>query len=92
MKLIKYILNADGSVPNYVVDGGYYAYENGNPSPQDLTLLGVALDTAQENAFNTQQEVVDYFVSIGGNSWVDESNNPIDLESAAAHILSISSS
>jgi hypothetical protein len=48
MKMIKYTLNADGTIPDYVLDGGYLAVANASSSPQDLDLIGVATDDAPQ--------------------------------------------
>ena len=48
MKMIKYTLNSDGTIPDYVADGGYLAKSNGSASPQDYDLIGVATDAAPQ--------------------------------------------
>ena len=60
MKIVIYNLNADGTVPEYIIDGGYFATPNNNLSPQDLDLVGSALDTAQQNGFVDQNELLTY--------------------------------
>ena len=75
MKIIKYTLKADGTIPDYVIDGGYLAASNSNPSPQDLDLIGVATDEASEFGFATEAELLEYAQGLGlhyTNSLTDE--------------------
>ena len=51
MKLIKYTLNTNGTVPDYVIDGGYFAVANGGVSPKDWDLVGVANDDSFQTGF-----------------------------------------
>jgi hypothetical protein len=51
MKLIKYTLTPEGTIPEYVVDGGYLAVANSGASPQDLDLVGVAKMMLQQEGF-----------------------------------------
>lgn len=60
MKVIVYTLNPDGTVPEYVVDGGYLPVSNLNKSPQDLDLIGIALDSAEQPGFNDMQSLINY--------------------------------
>jgi hypothetical protein len=60
MKLIKYTLNADGTIPDYVTDGGYLAAANGSASPQDLDLIGVATDAAPQTAIASEAALLAY--------------------------------
>ena len=60
MKMIKYTLNSDGTIPDYVVDGGYLAKSNGNASPQDHDLIGVATDTAPQAGYANEAALLQY--------------------------------
>lgn len=60
MKLIIYNLNADGTIPEYVTDGGYLATSNSNSSPQDLDLVGVATDAAPQSGFADEAALLTY--------------------------------
>jgi len=55
MKMIKYTLNSDGTIPDYVTDGGYLAKSNGSASPQDYDLIGVATDAAPQTGYVIKQ-------------------------------------
>lgn len=60
MKLITYTLKADGTIPDYVVDGGYLATPNNNDSPQDFDIVGVAYDDAPGRVFASEVELLNY--------------------------------
>ena len=60
MKLIKYTLTSQGTVPDYVVDGGYFPVKNNNPSPRDLDLVGIANDSANETSFANEAALLAY--------------------------------
>ena len=47
-KIIKYNLTAQGTVPAYIDDGGYYPKANGGSSPQDWDLIGATTDGSDE--------------------------------------------
>ena len=60
MKLIKYTLTPQGTIPEYVTDGGYFAVANGGASPQDLDLVGVANDVAPQVGFANEAALLAY--------------------------------
>jgi hypothetical protein len=60
MKMIKYTLNSDGTIPDYVVDGGYLAKSNGSASPQDHDLIGVATDAAPQTGYANEAALLQY--------------------------------
>ena len=75
MKLIKYTLTSEGTIPEYVVDGGYLPVKNSLAWPQDLDLIGVALDGATQTGFVNKEELTSYIESKGiefKNSLTDE--------------------
>ena len=47
-KIIKYNLEANGTIPTYIEDGGYYPKANGGSSPQDWDLIGATVDGSDE--------------------------------------------
>lgn len=85
MKVVVYTLNEDGTVPEYVIDGGYFPHSNENFSPQDWDLVGVAQDNAPGTVFSNQQSLKDYLISIGSDSWSDQYNNPINIDDAVSN-------
>jgi hypothetical protein len=60
MKLIKYTLNSNGTIPEYVTDGGYLSVANGGASPRDLDLIGVANDDASQTGFANEAALSAY--------------------------------
>ena len=60
MKLIKYTLNTNGTIPEYVTDGGYLAVANGDASPRDWDLVGVANDDAPQTGFANEAALLAY--------------------------------
>jgi hypothetical protein len=86
MKIIKYTLKADGTIPDYVIDGGYLASSNSNPSPQDLDLIGVAMNEASEVGFATEADLLEYAQGLDlhyTNSLTDEE---IPLETVVGQV------
>lgn len=65
MKIIKYTLNSDGTIPEYIIDGGYLTKYNGNPSPQDHDLIGIATDNAPEVGYASEAELLQYVEESG---------------------------
>jgi hypothetical protein len=86
MKLIIYTLLPDGTVPNYVLDGGYLACVNNNTSPQDLDLIGVATDEAEETSFANEPELLAY-VKLKNLQFIDSlTDKPIKQETIVSYI------
>jgi hypothetical protein len=65
MKLIKYTLTAEGTIPEYVTDGGYLPVKNDKAWPQDLDLVGVALDSASQAGFANKAALTAYIQNNG---------------------------
>jgi hypothetical protein len=76
MKMIKYVLTSEGTIPEYVIDGGYLPWENNGIWPQNLDLVGVANDSATEYTFANKASLTAYVESKGF-----EFKNPITEES-----------
>ena len=47
-KIIKFTLEADGTIPTYMNSGGFYPKANSNASPQDWDMIGATKDGASE--------------------------------------------
>jgi hypothetical protein len=60
MKLVVYTLNSDGSIPEYIIDGGYFGVSNNNLSPQNIDLVGVATNSAPQIGFANEVELLTY--------------------------------
>lgn len=79
--IASYVLNEDGNVPNYVIDGGYFAVGNDNPTPRDWTLVGVVTDDAPVSAITDLRA---YLVGVGAESWLQSDETPFDIDAAVA--------
>ena len=94
-KIIKYNLEANGTIPTYIDDGGYYPKANDNASPQDWDLIGAGQDGGSETGIGelaSEAAVKTYLDSYTGD-WTerDEDNRPdgttpFDQAAAAANI------
>ena len=58
--MIKYVLTPQGTIPEYVTDGGYFAWTNSGTWPQNLDLVGVANDSATETSFANEAALLAY--------------------------------
>ena len=47
-KIIKYNLTAQGTIPGYIDDGGYYPKANDTASPQDHDMIGATNNGSSE--------------------------------------------
>lgn len=87
-KIITYTLDADGTVPDFILDGGYFPSASDQESPQDWLLMGVASDTGPGDGFADAAAIESYLVSIGGETWTDPDGDPVDLAAQAASMWS----
>lgn len=88
MKLVIYKLNEDGTVPNFIVDGGYIPTPNGGVAPQDYNLIGISNNDLSENAFTNEDSLISY-INESGLSFTDpDTNESIPFEVIANSIWS----
>lgn len=80
MKLIKYTLTKEGTIPGYVVDGGYFAVQNNKSWPQNLDLIGIANDSATEESFANKVSLLAYVQEKGFTYKVPYTDEVIPLE------------
>lgn len=64
-----YRLNADGSVPHWVQDGGYFANEVGQDGPDNWELVGVLEDGSPALDLASLDDLKSYLSGIGAESW-----------------------
>lgn len=88
-KIIKYTLNEDGTIPEYIINGGYLADPRSGPSPQDWTLVGLAIDDAPGEVISSREDLMSYVIDLGGELWTDPSGNPINLDSLVDFIWTL---
>ena len=67
MKIIKYNLLSDGTIPTQVIDGGYFAKYNGKKSPQDYDLIGLSDTWVGLGEIETDVEFETYIKSFRGD-------------------------
>ena len=75
-KIIKYTLEANGTIPGYISDGGYYPKANENASPQDWDLIGATNDGASETGIGelaNKAAIKSYLDSYTGD-WTDRND------------------
>lgn len=60
MKVVIYTLTPEGEIPEYIVDGGYFAKPNDKNAPQHLDFVGVATDEATESELTSLAELTAY--------------------------------
>lgn len=60
MKIIKYVLNLDGTIPDYVVSGGFFPKSNNNPSPQDYDFIGYSEDDSGLKEYLSKSDLLNY--------------------------------
>ena len=72
-KIIKYTLEANGTIPGYINDGGYYPKANDTASPQDWDMIGATNDSSNETGLGelaNKAAIKSYLDSYTGD-WTD---------------------
>jgi|TARA_R100001510_G_C7608172_1_gene172564 hypothetical protein len=93
-KIIKYNLNADGTIPSYIEDGGYYPKPNSNSSPQDSDLIGATIDGSSETGIGelANEAAVKTYLDTYTSAWKEKDDNGNEVAfnqtNAASHIWS----
>ena len=87
-KIIKYNLEANGTIPTYIADGGYYPKENSNSSPQDWDLIGATVDGSSETGLGelADKAAIKTYLDTYTSDWkdMDADGNEIDFDQDAA--------
>ena len=65
MKVITYTLTPEGTIPNYIINGGQFPVENNKDFPQNLDLVGAAMDNALEEGFSDEAALLEYVENKG---------------------------
>ena len=91
-KIIKYNLEANGTIPTYIDDGGYFPKANGGNSPQDWDLIGATTDGSDETGLGelaNKAAIKSYLDSYTGD-WTQSDGSggqeAFDQDAAATHI------
>ena len=91
-KIIKYNLEANGPIPTYIDDGGYYPKANGGNSPQDWDLIGATTDGSDETGLGelANKAAVKSYLDSYTSDWkerdADGNETDFDQDAAATHI------
>ena len=87
-KIIKYNLEANGTIPTYISDGGYYPKANGGSSPQDWDLIGATVDGSSETGLGelANKAAIKSYLDTYTSDWKDrnEAGEEIDFDQDAA--------
>jgi len=87
-KIIKYNLEADGTIPTYIADGGYYPKANSNASPQDWDMIGATVDGSSETGLGelANKAAIKTYLDTYTSDWKDQDaeDNEIDFDQDAA--------
>jgi hypothetical protein len=91
-KIIKYNLTAEGTIPAYIDDGGYYPKANSNNSPQDWDLIGATIEGSSETGLGelaNKAAIVTYLDTYTGDWTQDDGSGgseAFDQDAAATNI------
>ena len=87
-KIIKYNLEANGTIPTYIADGGYYPKANSNASPQDWDMIGATVDGSSETGLGelANAAAIKSYLDTYTSDWKDQDaeDNEIDFDQDAA--------
>ena len=96
-KIIKFTLEANGTIPTYMNSGGFYPKANSNASPQDWDMIGATKDGAFQTGLGelANKAAVESYLDTYTGDWeeTDPDNQPdgkipFDQAAAATHIWS----
>ena len=87
-KIIKYNLAADGTIPTYIADGGYFPKANSNASPQDWDMIGATTDGSSETGLGelANKAAIKTYLDTYTSDWKEEDadGNKTDFDQDAA--------
>ena len=63
MKVIRYTLLQNGTIPSNVADGGYFIKQNGGQTPQDYDMIGLSLNWTGIEEYTTKTSFGNYIKS-----------------------------
>ena len=90
-KIIKYNLEANGTIPTYIADGGYYPKANSNASPQDWDMIGATVDGSSETGLGelADKAPIKTYLDSYTSDWkeMDAEGNETDFDQDAAATL-----
>ena len=87
-KIIKYNLEANGTIPTHIADGGYFPKANSNASPQDWDLIGATVDGSSETGLGelANKAAIKTYLDTYTSDWKeqDADGNEVDFDQDAA--------
>ena len=87
-KIIKYNLTAQGTIPAYIDDGGYYPKANGGASPQDWDMIGATTDGSDETGLGelANKAAIKSYLDTYTGDWKErnEAGEEVDFDQDAA--------
>ena len=87
-KIIKYNLEANGTIPTYIADGGYYPKANSNASPQDWDMIGATTNGSSEIGLGelADKAAIKTYLDSYTSDWkdTDAEGNEVDFHQDAA--------
>ena len=87
-KIIKYNLEANGTIPTYIADGGYYPKANSNASPQDWDMIGATVDGSSETGLGelANKAAIKTYLDTYTSDWKQENadGDEVDFDQHAA--------
>ena len=90
-KIIKYNLEANGTIPTYIADGGYYPKANSNASPQDWDMIGATTNGSSEIGLGelADKAAIKTYLDSYTSDWkeMDAEGNETDFDQDAAATL-----
>ena len=91
-KIIKYNLEANGTIPTYIADGGYFPKSNSNASPQDWDLIGATVDGSSETGLGelANEAAIKSYLDTYTSDWKDinDAGEEVDFnQTNAANVL-----
>ena len=87
-KIIKYNLNADGTIPTYIADGGYYPKANSGTAPRDYDMIGATVDGSSETGLGelADKAAIKSYLDTYTSDWKQENadGDEVDFDQDAA--------
>ena len=78
-KIIKFTLEANGTIPTYMNSGGFYPKANSNASPQDWDMIGATKDGAFQTGLGelANKAAIESYLDSYTSSWTEpDPDNP----------------
>ena len=92
-KIIKYNLNSNCTIHDYIDDGGYFPKANGGNSPQDYDMIGATVDGSSETGLGelASEAAVKSYLDTYTGDWTirnitTQSDDPFDQAAEAENI------